>query len=178
MQTIVDAQPSAPALSLDQLATESFAELDARYRKGTLPASLLSLNGAHRGRMLAVKALDRGPAARLLARLARSPEFVWEGKTFESKSDGDGRGLNRVRLAGVLGRQSLFPFELRFGESEIDSRPAIVLDYDLSDNPGYIRRIRDEVRLAAPGILLGPAMWRTRGGFRNLMWFALDTGKR
>ena len=52
---------------------------------------------------------------------------------------------------------------------------ASALDYDLADNPALIRAIHDEVREVAPGLFLGPAMWKSARGPTLVLWFALDT---
>jgi hypothetical protein len=68
----------------------------------------------------------------------------------------------------------LFPFDTRFGASAIDGKPALILDYDLSVNPPYIRHIHDEIREVSPGLFLGPAMWKTAKDKVLVLWFALD----
>jgi hypothetical protein len=97
---------------------------------------------------------------------------AWGGKSFASKNQHTGLGINRVEL---LGRHNLFPFQTSIGPSRFDERAALLLNYDLRDNPSLIRRIHDEVREVAPGIFLGPAMWKTEKGPRLVLWFALDT---
>ena len=77
-------------------------------------------------------------------------------------------------MPGALGRQRLFPFETRLGTSLVDGRPAFVLDYDLDDNPGWIRRIHDEIREIEAGLFLGPAMWKSGRERTLVLWFALD----
>ncbi|MFO0567561.1 MAG: hypothetical protein U0263_18020 [Polyangiaceae bacterium] len=171
-------KPRRAQLSLDDLARKSYRELGALYDRGVVPASLRALDGPLEGRMLAVRGLNRGPLARALRRFAGSKSFVWGGKSFAAKSDGSGTGINRVRAPGVLGRQDLFPFTTHFGSSAVDGRETIVLDYDHPENPPYIRAIHDEVREVAPGVYLGPAMWKTDKGPATVLWFALDTGKR
>lgn len=165
--------PPFPSLSLDDLAQKSFAELDALYRAGTVPSSLRAVDGALEGRMLAVRRLDRGPLAAALRRFAASRSFVWAGKTFSAAGAQAGRGINRVVLPSLLGRQDLFPFVTSIGPSVLDGRDTIVLDYDQPENPGYIRRIRDELRQVAPGLFLGPAMWQSASAATTLLWFAL-----
>lgn len=164
----------APA-SLDDLAARTTVELDGLYRSGAVPASLRALDGAPTGRMLTVRKLERGRLGRALARFAASPSFVWGGKSFESTSATSGTGINRVRLPGLLGSQSLFPFRTSVAPSSLDGAPAIVLDYDLPENPAWIRRVHDEVREVAPGLFLGPAMWKGRRAKTTVLWFALDT---
>jgi hypothetical protein len=79
-----------------------------------------------------------------------------------------------LHVPGVLGRQNLFPFATRFDASAIDGQPTLVLDYDLRVNPGYIRRIHDEIREVMPGLFLGPAMWKSGEQRTLVLWFALD----
>ena len=167
----------APLHSLDTLAERTPEELDALYRAAAVSASLRAADGPLVGRMLTVRGVP--PAlARPLRRWAAAPSFVWEGKTFQAASDTQGMGHNRVNVPGVLGRQSLFPFATSFGPSALDGAPTLILDYDLDVNPGFIRRIHDEIREVSPGVFLGPAMWKTgRGPGREnvlVLWFALD----
>jgi hypothetical protein len=155
----------------------SLADLDVEalgrvYDGGTVPASLQALDGHPRGRMLAVRTLDAGVAARGLRSFSGASAFPWGGKSFSADRASSGKGVNRVHL---LGRHQLFPFETRFAPSRIDGRPCILLDYDLPDNPSLIRKIHDEVREVSPGLFLGPAMWKTAAEPAFVLWFALDT---
>lgn len=161
------------SLTLDDLARMDVAELGACYARGEMPESLHALDGHPRGRMLAVRGLDRGSRGSLVRRLASAAFFPWGGKSFTAQSDTDGRGVNRVHLGG---RHQLFPFHTRVGSSSLDRRPCVVLDYDLPDNPGFIRAIHDEVREIEPGLFLGPAMLKREGDAHAfVLWFALDT---
>jgi hypothetical protein len=166
--------PSRGALhDLDRLAERSCDELDALYRAARVSTSMHAADGALIGRMLAVRGLP-GPLAGPLRRWAAAPSFVWEGKTFQAESDTGGVGHNRVFVPGVFGRQNLFPFETLFGPSAIDGKPTLILDYDLGVNPGYVRKIHDEIREVSPGVFLGPAMWKGRGDKTLVLWFGLD----
>ncbi|HEX9104878.1 MAG TPA: hypothetical protein VF997_21860 [Polyangia bacterium] len=166
---------AASELTLDTLARRSYDALEALYRAAPNPRSMHAVDGAPKGRMLAVRYLDGAPLAGLLRAFAASPAFVWDGKTFAARSDDEGAGINRIRLPGALGRQDLFPFHTRFDASAVDGAPALVLDYDLPQNPPWIRKIHDEIREVAPGLFLGPAMWKAASGPTTLLWFALDT---
>ena len=165
-------------LSLDDLAKQSFDDLAKLYAGGRVPASIRAVDGPLTGRMLAVKGIAKGPIAKQLRRFAGSKAFVWGGKSFTAENDKRGTGINRLNVPGVLGRQNLFPFETRFDSSAVDGRETIVLDYDLGQNPPYIRRIHDEIREVSPGVYLGPAMWKAKNGPVTVLWFALDTGRR
>jgi hypothetical protein len=159
--------------TLDTLAARTHDELDALYRAATV-SSTMHADGKLIGRMLTVKGLPGGIAG-ALRRWAAAPSFVWEGKTFEASSDTRGVGHNRVFIPKALGRQNLFPFETSFGPSAVDGKPCLILDYDLSVNPSYIRKIHDEIREVSPGLFLGPAMWKAARKKLHVLWFALDS---
>lgn len=172
--TTTTTAPRASIHTLDSLSRKTSAELDALYRAATVSKTMHAADGALVGRMLAVRGLS-GPLAEPLRRWAASRSFVWEGKTFQASSDTRGTGHNRVFIPGVFGHQNLFPFQTSFGPSALDGKPTLLLDYDLDVNPGYIRRIHDEIREVAEGLFLGPAMWK-RGNDKTLvLWFALDS---
>lgn len=161
------------AVGLDDLAQLSLDELDALYRGAKVSTSMRAADGALAGRMLAVRGVP-GALATPLRRWAASSSFLWEGKTFQAGSDTRGTGINRVNVPGVFGRQNLFPFETSFGPSAIDGKPTLILDYDLAVNPGYIRKIHDEIREVSPGVFLGPAMWKSGAKKTLVLWFGLD----
>jgi hypothetical protein len=158
---------------LDGLARRTSDELDALYRAAPVAMTMRAVDGALRGRMLAVRGLPATFGAPL-RRWAASTSFVWEGKTFHAESETRGVGHNRVAVPSVLGRQNLFPFETSFGPSAIDGRPTLILDYDLAVNPPYIRHVHDEIREVSPGVFLGPAMWKRGNDKLLVLWFALD----
>jgi hypothetical protein len=166
------ASPPGAAHTLASLAAMSVDELGRLYAGGLAPTSLAALDGHPRGRMLAVRGLDAGLAAEALRRFSGAAGFPWGGKSFTARDAGAGAGVNRVHLGG---RHQLFPFHTRLGPSVVDGRPAVILDYDLPDNPGFIRAIHDEVREVSPGLYLGPAMWKAATGPKLVLWFALDT---
>jgi len=159
-------------LSLDILAEKNVAELDDIYRHGTMPKKYSALDGTPKGRMLAVRLVDKGPLFSGIKRFAENDRFPWDGKSFHSVTDTEGTGINRVH---VLGQHNLFPFQTRTESSVIDGKDCIYLDYDLPENPWAIRKVRDELREVSPGLFLGPAMWKdNKGGATFLLWFALD----
>lgn len=162
---------NAPVLDLDALSRMDVGELGALYARGAHPESVDTLEGNPRGRMLAVRTLDRGVAGGAIRSVAGAAFFPWGGKTFVGRG-ARGTGVNRLHL---FGRHELFPFHTRIAASAIDCAPCVVLDYDLPDNPGAIRKIHDEVREVSPGLFLGPAMWKTAKGPALVLWFALDT---
>jgi hypothetical protein len=168
------ATASSRSLTLDDLGAMDVPALGALFAAGTVPTSVSSLDGHPRGRMLAVKHLDHGAIFGALRRFAGGRAFPWGGKSFTSSGPTatEGTGINRVHLGG---RHNLFPFHTRFEPSRLDGQPALILDYDLPDNPGFIRAIHDEVRLVGEGLWLGPAMWKTRAEPVFVLWFALDT---
>lgn len=168
------APDTARKLDLDALAAMSIDELTALYQRGTVPDSLAVLDGTPTCRMLTlVGTLGRGAPASTLRSLARSSRFPWAGKSFASRSAAEGTGINRVRLAGT---RNWFPFDTRIEPSAIDGEPCIVLDYDKPENPRFIRQVHDELREVAPGLFLGPAMWKTKRDPALVLYFACDHG--
>jgi hypothetical protein len=166
---------SSSIRSLDDLAKLTVRELGDLYARGTTPDHLRALDGDLVGRMLAVRGLDRGALFHALGTFARSARFPWAGKSFHATSAKQGTGINRVVFGQRGGRYRLFPFETHIGASVIDGKPCVVLDYDLADNPAFIRSIHDEVREVAPRIFLGPACKkRSDGAPMTVLWFALD----
>jgi hypothetical protein len=165
------ARATARHYDLDSLARLDSAELADLYAKGTTPTRMGVLEGHPRGRMLAVRALDRGAVARVLRSIAGAPAFPWGGKSFAGNAE-TGTGINRLHL---FGRHQLFPFLTSVKPSALDEAPCIALDYDLPDNPRIVRAIHDEIREVEPGLFLGPAMWKSASGPTLVLWFALDT---
>jgi hypothetical protein len=156
---------------LDSLAAMDVAALGRLYAAGTVPATLAPLEGHPRGRMLSIRALDRGTRGAALRRFSGWAAFPWEGKSFAGRG-ATGTGVNRIKL---VGRRNWFPFRTSIRDSVIDGAPCIVLDYDLPENPAAIRAIHDELRQIEPGLFLGPAMLKARKGPAFVLWFALDT---
>lgn len=161
-------------LTLNDLSEKSVAELDSLYRHGTMPVSFKSLNGTPKGRMLAIRGIDKTPLFGPISMFSKASVFPWDGKSFNAINDQQGTGINRINLT-VL-KQSWFPFNTRVETSVIDGKDCIYLDYDLPENPWFIRKIRDELREVSPGLFLGPAMWKdNQGGASLVLWFAIDT---
>jgi hypothetical protein len=70
---------------------------------------------------------------------------LWKGKTFDP-----GTGSLRNRM-GPLGTPAI-PASVYHAASCLDANPAIILDY--THSVLVARRIRDEIREAAPGVFL------------------------
>lgn len=87
--------------------------------------------------------------------------FAWQGKVFDA-----GHGFLRNHI---------LPFGLKaivakvfYGESWYDQKDCIVIDY--SQTSLVAERVRDEIRLVAPGLFLGKVYW----GKKPLIHFALE----
>jgi len=159
--------------TLDDLSALSFEDLDALYRAGSVPADLAVLDNRPKGRMLAVRGVDKTPLAGLLRIAAKLPVFPWDGKTLTSDDPQSGMGINRIQLGVSM---DWFAFKTRVETSVVDGEDTIVLDYEQPGNPWFIRKIHDELRQVSPGMFLGPAMWkRSESDPVNVLWFALDT---
>lgn len=145
--------PAAPR-TLDELLELEAPELEALYHGAGVP-QIADLTGDLRGRMLAIPAV-RGVPARAVRAFARSDRFPWRGKSFQDLAPDRGEGRNRV----ILDRWKLYRFETSVGRSLAGEFDAVLLDYDLPENPFFIRAIKDEVRELSPGLWLGQAWVR------------------
>jgi len=117
--------------TLDDLLALPCAALEALYRDATVPI-FDEVRGDLRGRMLATTVLG-GTAARLARAWASSDRFVWRGKSFFPAGATEGEGENRVLVD-------------RLRLSRAGDFDALQLDYDLPENPWFIRPIKDELR--------------------------------
>ena len=87
--------------------------------------------------------------------------FGWQGKTFDAKH---GTLKNRILAFGL---QAIIA-KVYKAPSWVDGKECIVLDY--SETSLVAKRIRDEIRLIAPGRYLGVVYW----GKDRLIHFALQ----
>jgi hypothetical protein len=146
------ARAGAGARRLLELCALSGRELDRRFRAGTsgrLP------DGPAEGVLMV---LPGSPLARPAARLLRA--LAWQGKVFEASR---GELVNRVSLFRIRAVRA----KVYAGQSWIDGRPCIVLDYAGASRLAGM--VRDEIREIEPGLWLGLVyVWGTR-----VMRFAL-----
>ncbi|CAM3073140.1 hypothetical protein [Skermania piniformis] len=158
--------------TLDDLSEMSFDELGKLYAAGSVPPDLSVLDNKPKGRMLAVRGVDNTPLASVLRAAAKLPVFPWDGKSMTATDAHSGDGINRIKL-GIT--TDWFAFKTRVEPSVVDGADTIVLDYEQPGNPWFIRQIHDELREVAPGLFVGPAMWkRSEADPVNVLWFALD----
>ncbi|MBF0398046.1 MAG: hypothetical protein HQK78_14800 [Desulfobacterales bacterium] len=161
-------------MTIDTLAEKNVDELDLIYRNGILPSSFKALDGMPKGRMLSIKYIDKTPLSFFIKYFAGSGLFPWEGKSFKSNNNIEGSGINRIQIMNTL-KFNWFPFKTKIVPSIIDGRDCILLDYDLPENPWFIRKIRDELRKVSNHLFLGPAMWKNnKGGADLVLWFAIS----
>jgi hypothetical protein len=82
-----------------------------------------------------------------------------------------GEGINRVGIDRIR----LYRFETSIAKSKAGDFDALQLDYDLPDNPGFIRAIEDEIRELSPGLWLGQAYLRIGGQAVLILYFGLSS---
>lgn len=169
--TAATADP-ATIIEVEDLKHRTAGELEAMYRQLPEPAGVKELEGNPKGEMLAITGLDWKPVRTLLRVFGDSPVFPWLGKGFSSRSDVLGSGTNRLNLLGY--KPEVFDFKLKLDHSVLDNRGCVLLDYDVEENPLPIRKIRDELREAAPGLWFGPAMVCIGDKQHTVLWFAID----
>jgi|tagenome__1003787_1003787.scaffolds.fasta_scaffold20979507_4 hypothetical protein len=158
--------------SLRALAHDQLLE---RYRHASAPTSVDDLDGDPAGVGLGLGVLAGSRLDRWLRRRAARPDFVWHGKSFRSVDAARGYGFNRFGRGPVLGALA---FRTEIANSQVDGRPTIALDFDITRNPRPQRAALDELREVFPGIYMGPTGVRFRGRYRVLAWFAIDTTRQ
>jgi len=94
---------------------------------------------------------------------SRAIHVLWKGKVFRD----DGTMINRT-FAGRAVTARVF-----VGESWLDGRPALVLDY--SDTSKLFRDVRDEQREVCPGLYLGLTYLRKCPGPELVVFYAVDS---
>lgn len=141
--------PTPDPRSLTRLSQQALDELFRRSPTGPIPS------GDAQGTAIFMPGSFVATLTRLLVRW-----LVWKGKVFDP--------------AGHELRNKLTPFAMRairakvyVGESWLDGRKAIVIDY--SKTSFLAQKIRDEIREVAPGVYLGKVWW----GKRRVLDFAL-----
>ena len=163
------------------LTGRSPGELEGLFARGRVPDPPPA--GRLRGSLLH---LTLGPASGLLAPAAS----IWLGKRFDVEhSSGENVFDRRVfklgRLLTPAAYQAAWPedsrsyralaFATSVGPGALDPGVEVLrIDYDLPGNAPPVRRIVDELVEVEPGVHLGQALLRRRGGHRRLAWFTLE----
>jgi hypothetical protein len=144
---------AAPSLTLKGLVRMDRCELEALYRQaepGPVPC------GATSGRAI------MNPGSRLTVPASQVTRLLWQGKVFRD----DGIMINRVfGIRAVKAR-------IYAGESWLDGRPAIVLDY--CGMSRLFPNVRDEMREVEPGLYVGITYFRRDEGPKLATFFAID----
>lgn len=146
---------------LDHNQTE-LAELLA-----TLPTPPGDPAGRWHGTLMAIGGLQHLPRVLRSAvnLLLDTPVNPWRGKSFQGDT-----GSN-LWLPGFGARFAHYRIEHR--GSPVDGQPVIWLDYDVAENPAWLRPIRGEARQLREGILLCRMNWQTRRHLVPLLYFTL-----
>ena len=165
--------PSRGAPRASSRGSSPGAACRTRRRRGGCAGSLLHLT--------------LGPAGPLLAPAAA----IWLGKRFDTERGSgenvfDRRVFRVGRLLTPAPYQASWPedarsyralaFSTSVGPGALDPGVEVFrIDYDLPGNAPPFRRILDELVEVEPGVHLGQALLRRRGGHRRLAWFTLES---
>lgn len=148
-----------PALSPETLAVMGYDELEALYRAAAPSCAGAAIPcGYLPGRAIYC-------STEKLSKVKSAVSAVsWKGKHFSS----DEPILVNQWLVGKAVKANVL-----IGESWMDGRPAIVMDYQGTSSLVW-RNVRDEVREVAPGLYLGAMFQRGRADARFRMFFVLE----
>ena len=163
-----DRARSEASLTLDGLLDMDCATLQKLYEGARVPR-LGDVRGDLRGRMLAWPAM-KPPVSTAVRAFAGSRVFPWRGKSFSPMGEDRGEGINRV----VRDRIRLYRFETYVGRSRAGDFDCVQLNYDLPENPFFIRPIKDEIREIAPKLYLGQAYLQLKEKTHLVLYFALN----
>jgi len=141
------------AYDVKQLLNKSQAELDALFSSGA-PGPIP--NGEAAGTAIVAEGT---PFSHDIATFIN--HFGWQGKTFDGPH---GTLRNRITPFGL----NAIIAQVYTGDSLIDKKPCIVLDY--SQTSLVAQWVRDEIRLIAPNTYLGQVYWDNK----RLIHFALQ----
>ena len=134
------------------MSTAQLDQLFADAAPGKIP------NGEAQGTALIDPGTSKAPE---LAKIVNT--FAWQGKVFDAQK---GMLVNHISVFGIKAILA----KVYQGESLIDKKPCIVLDY--SETSLVAKHIRDEIRNIAPNTYLGPVYWDTK----KLFYFSLHFG--
>lgn len=148
---------NVPISSLKQLVRMSGPELDQLYRQssaGAIPTGKVT------GRVIMY------PGTKMAAPASRVARMMWQGKIFHEDGTTAVNKFFGVRI--IKGK-------LYYGESWMDGRPSLILDY--RDTSLLYAPYRDEIREVAPGLFLGLMYSRTTPQPTFKMYFALEAAR-
>jgi hypothetical protein len=160
------APASAPiddkAVTLKKLLGMNRGQLDALYK--TLPAGPIP-DGDSNGRATLSAGSGFGAGSEKVLHV------FWQGKVFKKLDDKHGELVNKIVGA------KLIKAEVYYEKSLLDGKESIILDY--SKIPDLVLHgIRDEIRMASPGVYFGYAYIHGPFGWtKKPLIFALDFNK-
>ena len=92
----------------------------------------------------------------------------WIGKTFDAKTS-----TGRNRMQSPQGVELRYPFRTWVGTGIADPVQVVKIDYDIPENPYYLRRILDEIVQVEPGHFLGKVHLRWGPAHLTVGYFEL-----
>ncbi|MGK5091186.1 hypothetical protein WDW89_04110 [Deltaproteobacteria bacterium TL4] len=156
-------------MSLSDLTNKTVEELDQLYLSAETP-SISELDGQMKGRVLAGESVLENQHLR---NLLMNPLYLpWKGKVFTPISPTKGEGENRVEVG--LFKSRLFHFETREVPPLVGKNNVVALNYDLPENPWFIRHIRDDLKKLSEGLYLGTANVKIKDNYQFVLYFALE----
>lgn len=165
----VGAEASYVGLDAEDLQGRSEEELDELYREATTPG-IQELEGRYHGTVVSgrVFPLDLDETLQIV----NMPWMPWGGKKFYPIDEDEARGCNWYQVGPI--ERNGYSFVGRHAPAIYGRAEAYVFDYDLPDNPGAVRNVRDELKKVHDGLYLGRTYMRIRGEHQFVLYFALE----
>jgi len=93
----------------------------------------------------------------------------WKGKKFDRAAQ---TGINEVTISGRTAEK--FPFKTYTGVGIVDTQLQVIkIDYDIPQNPWFVKIVLDEIVQTAPGHFLGKVNLRVAGLVLPVGYFGL-----
>jgi hypothetical protein len=93
----------------------------------------------------------------------------WIGKTFDAKH---ATGKNRMHTP--QGVELRYPFRTEVGPGVADAIRVVKIDYDIAENPWWLRRVLDEIVMVSPNHFLGKVHVRWGPAHLTVGYFELQ----
>ncbi len=173
MATTEDSGVGAGSAALDLTAEDlqgmAESELDDLYYDAATP-EIQELEGKYTGAVVEGRMFPLHSEEALdLLNMSWMP---WGGKKFYPIDEEEARGCNWYRIGPF--EHNGYGFVGRHTPAVYGPADAYIVDYDLPDNPGALRSVRDEVKRVNDDLYLGRTYMRIRGEHQFLMYFTLE----
>lgn len=168
MTTSIRVSQQHQSVANKPLIEMNLAELDEYFSKLNAPTPA-ALKGKMKGKLYSIEGLRYLPLAIRVPihRLLQTALIPWKGKVFH-----DGKGANLA--LSIENSKEIGFYNIEAGETYNDHSPAVVLDYDVPENPVFMWNIRGELKEISTGYYLARMLYIVGGQVFTVLYFSLE----